>query len=104
MDHAGALAAHTQACHHLNTEALIGTKYQAIGLWSRFMMCVVSRDPVRDAFLLRWMHLCGVETWSHLETLLESHIDLKPFLGPRTYELYMIVTGRAKDLKLSGWD
>lgn len=82
----------------------MGTKYANIGLWSRFMMCVISRDPARDHLLHRWMRMCDTETWEDLEALLGKHIDLKPFLGERTHELYRIVTGRADDLKLAGWD
>ncbi|CZT14303.1 uncharacterized protein RCC_00280 [Ramularia collo-cygni] len=104
MDHADALAAHVSSCRHLNTGALMGTKYEAIGLWSRFMMCAISRDPDRDHLLYRWMRLCGVEAWLDLEALLARHIDLHQFLGSRTHDLFRIVTGRAGDLKLHGWE
>lgn len=104
MDHNGALVAHTSSCQHLNTEALMGTKYEAVAFWSRFMMCVISRDPDRDRLLYRWMRLCGVEDWIDLEALLGRHIDLKQFLGGRSHDLYRIVSGKTDDLKLSGWD
>lgn len=104
MDHDSALVAHTTACQHLNTELLMGTKYEAIGLWSRFMMCVVSRDPARDNLLYRWMRICRVESWEDLEALLERHISLRPFLGQRTRDLYCIVTGQSDNPKLAGWE
>lgn len=68
------------------------------------MMCVISRDPDRDQLLHKWMRMCGVESWIQLQALLARHIDLKALLQERTHELYRIVTGKAEDLKLDGWD
>lgn len=68
------------------------------------MMCAVGRDPETDRLLHKWMRLCGVDRWTDLEALLQSHIDLKQYLGNRLHDLYMIATGKADDLKLNGWD
>lgn len=68
------------------------------------MMCSISRDPNADSLLHRWMRMLKVDTWSDLESLLHNFVDFKPYLGKRLHQLYMIITGKAKDTKLDGWE
>lgn len=88
MDLAAGLEVHTVACQHLNTEELMGTKYQEIAIWSRFVMCAISRDPERDDQLKRWLRRLEIQNWSQLEAMLERLLYPKALIGSMTETLY----------------
>lgn len=83
----GAVAAHTQSCHHLETDVLIRNGYLKVALWSRWIICVASRDPESDDLLRHLISLARVHNYGELETLLKRHI-LPGFLVERSRDLY----------------
>ncbi|TKA78006.1 hypothetical protein B0A55_03844 [Friedmanniomyces simplex] len=74
FDLKGGLYIHTQSCQHLRTDALIGTIYQDIGLWSRFVLCSLARDPVQDVFLTSLLKRLDVRTFAQLRVILERFV------------------------------
>ncbi|KAK0264229.1 hypothetical protein LTS09_001707 [Friedmanniomyces endolithicus] len=70
----GGLHVHTQSCQHLRTETLIGTKYQDIALWSRFVLCSLARAPAQDVFLTRVLKRLDVKSFVQLRTILERFV------------------------------
>ena len=74
FDLQGGLHVHTQSCQHLRTEMLIGTKYQDIALWSRFVLCSLARAPAQDVFLTRVLKRLDVKSFVQLRTILERFI------------------------------
>ncbi|TKA78003.1 hypothetical protein B0A55_03840 [Friedmanniomyces simplex] len=81
FDLKGGLYIHTQSCQHLRTDALIGTIYQDIGLWSRFVLCSLARDPVQDVFLTSLLKRLDVRAFAQLRVILERFVYFDDVLG-----------------------
>ncbi|KAK4550013.1 hypothetical protein LTR36_002980 [Oleoguttula mirabilis] len=88
MDLAAGLAIHTESCKHLRSEALMGTKYQEVAIWARFIMCAISREPSTDRLLRSFLQLQGVRSWNQLGLLLERHLYPVPLLEMMSHKLY----------------
>lgn len=82
------LAIHTESCKHLNSEALMGTKFQEVALWARFILCAISREPSSDRLLRSFLHLQGIRNWIQLRALLERHLYSELLLGAISHDLY----------------
>ncbi|KAI7360205.1 hypothetical protein KC320_g168 [Hortaea werneckii] len=62
-----ALDVHCVSCQHLNTDALLGTKYEELAFWSRFTLCAISRDPDRDGYIKRLLHALRLDSWEKVK-------------------------------------
>jgi hypothetical protein len=74
FDLSGGLYIHTSSCQHQRSELLIGTKYAEIGLWARFMLCAIARDPSQDAYLKSLLHRLDIKTWPQLSIVLSRFL------------------------------
>lgn len=96
MDLQMGLDIHAEACQHLRTEALMGTKYQEVAVWSKFMLCAISRDRSRIEPLRAFLQRQGVKSWEELRGLLGRHMQLELWLSTRFQDLYEHLMGDSK--------
>lgn len=82
---------HCMSCQHLNTLALMGTKYQEIGFWARYILCSISRDPDRDDFIRYLIQELELATWEDIRAVLEKHMDLEPSFTKKCKDFYQIL-------------
>ncbi|KAK5687656.1 hypothetical protein LTS10_001796 [Elasticomyces elasticus] len=98
FDLEGALHIHTQSCQHLRTEALLGTKYQDIGLWSRYVLCSLARDPVQDTFIKSMLMRLEVTTFHELQAVLGRFVYHDAIFGDSCRKLWdMLATSSARE-------
>lgn len=83
---------HCMSCQHLNTRTLMGTKYQELGFWARYILCSISRDPDRDDFIRFLMQELKLATWKAVRAVLERHMDLEPAFTRKCKDFYQILT------------
>ncbi|KAK4569542.1 hypothetical protein LTR86_003305 [Recurvomyces mirabilis] len=72
FDMKGGMTIHTCSCRHLQTELLMGTQYEYIALWARFMLCAIARDPVQDSLLISMLHRMKIYAWPQLRAVFLS--------------------------------
>jgi hypothetical protein len=87
LDIMGAADVHAMSCIHLNTDSLIGTKYQYAAVWARVTLGAISRDPSRDALFIPWLKATGLTTWDSLRSVMESHL-LQDVFYPQTRDFF----------------
>ncbi|RMX78144.1 hypothetical protein D0869_09312 [Hortaea werneckii] len=89
-----ALDVHCVSCQHLNTDALLGTKFEQLAFWSRFTLCAISRDPDRDGYIKRLLHALRLDSWEKVKGILEKHMELRPLFEDKCrafYDLLMVL-------------
>ncbi|KAI7530082.1 hypothetical protein KC331_g14865 [Hortaea werneckii] len=89
-----ALDVHCVSCQHLNTDALLGTKFEQLAFWSRFTLCAISRDPDRDGYIKRLLHALRLDSWEKVKDILEKHMELRPLFEDKCrafYDLLMVL-------------
>ncbi|KAK3068795.1 hypothetical protein LTR53_013355, partial [Teratosphaeriaceae sp. CCFEE 6253] len=91
FDLRGGLMIHTQSCQHLRTTALLGTKYQEVGLWARFVLCSLARDATQDAFLKATLQKLGVVSFEHLKAIMGSFVYFDNVLGACCFALWTLL-------------
>jgi hypothetical protein len=79
LDIMGAADVHAASCIHLNTDSLMGTKYQYTAVWARVALAAICRDPSRDALFIPWLKATGLTTWDSLSSVMESHLLQESF-------------------------
>jgi hypothetical protein len=87
LDIMAAADVHAMSCIHLNTDSLIGTKYQYAAVWARVALGAISRDPSRDALFIPWLKATGLTTWDSLRSVMESHL-LQDVFYPQTRDFF----------------
>jgi len=87
LDIMGAADVHAMSCIHLDTDSLIGTKYQYAAVWARVTLAAISRDPSRDPLFIPWLKATGLTTWDSLRSVMESHL-LQDVFYPQTREFF----------------
>lgn len=92
MDIRAGLRIHVEACQHLRTEMLLGTRYQEVALWARFTLCATTRDEPRDELLRSFLKRRGIGSWDQFKMMLEPHIYSEQLLGADVYNLYELLT------------
>lgn len=86
---------HAEACQHLGSRALMGTRYQDIAIWAKFTMSVVASKSERGNEMLQsLLGRAGIETWEQLKGLLQRHVYLERWIGDRYRLLYEEITGQ----------
>ena len=87
FDLRGSLYTHTASCVHLGTDRLIGTRYQWIGLWARYSMCAIARDPPQDPYIIDILRRLGILSWSQMRAILQDQLyfDNPHFLDFKLY-------------------
>jgi len=91
LDIMGAADVHAASCFHLDTDSLMGTKYQYAAVWSRVTLAAISRDPSRDALFIPWLKATGLTTWDSLRSVMESHL-LQDVFYPQTRAFFDILS------------
>ncbi|KAK3628527.1 hypothetical protein LTR56_018572 [Elasticomyces elasticus] len=98
FDLEGALHIHTQSCQHLRTEALLGTKYRDVGLWSRYVLCSLARDSVQDAFIKSMLKRLEITTFHELQAVLGRFVYHDAIFGDSCRKFWdMLTTSSARE-------
>ncbi|KAF2754665.1 hypothetical protein EJ05DRAFT_488830 [Pseudovirgaria hyperparasitica] len=84
---------HAQSCQHLRTQSLIGTRYQSMALWARYVLCSISEVPGSETLLRHWLIGAGITTWEQISSLLRAHLFLGTF-ATSAHHLYLRLFGR----------
>ncbi|KAK5115048.1 hypothetical protein LTR62_001745 [Meristemomyces frigidus] len=92
FDMRGGMAIHTSSCRHLQTEMLMGTRFEYIAIWARFSLCAVSRDEEQDAMLIGMLQRLNVRTWSHLKAILSCFLYEEGLMGGFCEGLFHLLT------------
>ena len=87
LDIMGAAEVHASSCIHLNTDALIGTKYQYVAVWARISLAAICRDPSRDPLFIPWLKATGLTTWDSLRSVMDAHL-LQDVFFPQTRDFF----------------
>lgn len=87
-----ALDVHCVSCQHLDTDSLLGTRFEELAFWSRFILCAISRDPDRDELIKRLLLCLRLDSWKKVKALLEKFMELQPLFEDRCREFYELLT------------
>ena len=66
FDSRATLLTHAASCVRIGTDKLMGTKYQYVGVWSRFALCAVTPDDTQNAYIVSLLQQLGIRTWEDL--------------------------------------
>ncbi|THY11381.1 hypothetical protein D6D01_08936 [Aureobasidium pullulans] len=67
---------HAEACRHLRSHELMGTKYQEIAIWAKMAMIgLASPSADGDRHMSGLMKYSGIGTWEQMEALLRRHVS-----------------------------
>ncbi|KAF2767251.1 hypothetical protein EJ03DRAFT_160101 [Teratosphaeria nubilosa] len=91
-----ALDVHCMSCQHLNTESLLGTKFEEVAFWTRYTLCAISRDPDRDEYIRYLMVRLRMDSWEKVNTVLNRHMDVEPVFGWVAEQFYRVLTANKK--------
>ncbi|TKA21761.1 hypothetical protein B0A50_08686 [Salinomyces thailandicus] len=83
-----ALDIHCGSCQHLSTERLLGTKYEELAFWTRFILCAISRNPGRDVMIKGLLDRLELISWEQVRDVLEKYMELDPHFEVGCHELY----------------
>jgi hypothetical protein len=84
----GALYFHALSCRHLKTYALVQAGYAELALWSRWIMCAISRVPEADTTLRRLLEILQIQAFDDLDAILSEYIYPESAGKQLSYRLY----------------
>jgi hypothetical protein len=89
FDMQAGLDIHAEACQHLRSQELMGTRYQEIALWSKFVMiAVASPSPSNNAILSTLLKQTEIRSWCEMQSLLVRHEYPEALLGHKCRRLF----------------